>query len=100
MKASQGILYMGTVKEAERPSAAIVEGETLVVRQLVHHWKNPEKPVPGAPYIGKSRSWIPAPPKQRFAVLFLGRHHVDEPFTEEEIEKRLNSLGWFRRDNG
>jgi hypothetical protein len=91
---------MGGMSEQKRPFAELLEGETLTVRQLIHHWKNPEEAVPGQPHIDKMRQEIPAPPGYRFSVLFLGRHHVDEPFSEEEIEKRLNSLGWFRRENG
>lgn len=99
MKRDKGSIHIGGKGEDQRPFSEVEKGETLTVRRLVHHWKNPEKGVPGEPHIDRLREELEAPSGYRFCVLFLGCHSVNKPFSEDEIEKRLNSLGWYRREH-
>lgn len=100
MKESMGSFNIGHLREADRSLGLIQPGDTVSVKELTHVWNEPKPETEGAPHIREGSAELEAGPGLRFCMLFLGNDRKGKPLTKEDIEKRLNKLGWFRRDNG
>ena len=100
MKSTEGSIHISGKPDEQRRLDILETGETVSLKQITHRWKEPAPEDPKAPHIANGSAKLSAPKGEFFCAVFLGRHPADEPITLEEIEKRLNKLGWFRRDNG
>jgi hypothetical protein len=92
-------LNIGKTPEAKRRLSEIELGDTVAVKKLVHRWVDTSVPEEGKPHIAKGSANIEASKGQLFSFIFIGRHLEGEPLTESEIEARMNTLGWFRKDS-
>lgn len=90
---------IGRKPEADRKTSQIELGDTVAVRKLVHRWSDLSEPVEGKPHIAKASATIDASKGQLLSFVFLGRHPEGKVLTEEEIEARMNKLGWFRKES-
>lgn len=100
MRISMGSFHLGKKKEEERHFSFMELGDTVSIKELTHVWNEPKPKDPSAPYIAEGSCGLEAGPEKRFCMLYLGYETAGKPLTQEQLEKRMNKLGWFRRDNG
>lgn len=91
-------INIGGMPDEKRRLSDLEPGDTVSVRQLTHRWGEPDPLEPGKPHIANASAKIVARNGTHFSVVFLGRHPKDKPFSAEDVERRLNELGWYRRE--
>lgn len=100
MKNSMGSINIGNKPEDRRSLGFLELGDTVSIKKLTHRWSEPKPSDPKAPWIENGSAQVEAGKGELFCLVSLGSFRAGSPLTEEEIEKRMNNLGWFRRDNG
>jgi hypothetical protein len=96
MKATMGSRTLRKISEEERKGYAVEEGDIVLLERFTHVFGDPPGP-DGKPHIAKGSMPLKAAKGDAYNMIFLGRSRMDSPLTDEEIEKRMNRLGWYRK---
>lgn len=97
MNKLMGSRTISQVSEDERKSYVVEYGDIITIEKFTHVWGEAGKPE-GAPHIEKGSTPLKAGKGRVYNCIFLGQSKVEAPLSDEEIEKRLNKLGWYRRE--
>ena len=96
MQRSMGSPTLSAKGEAGRKLSAFQMGDIISIHRFTHVWGEP--PVPeGTSHIARGSIPMNAGKKVVYHCAYLGNGDFGEVLSDEEIEKRMNALGWYRQ---